>query len=162
MSFKFKMQAHLGAILVWLGKVIVNCLLAFSVKYVKKKNEKGEINMANPFWNSIWNITLAGIASYGTAKLANNKTSWTPYRDELIQALSATALTVATQQIAKVGAEKAGNNAAAQVATEMVANTAAQMAANPQEVINAAKPTVDKFNDKINSKVDELLHKHKK
>ena len=159
MSFKMKVQAQLGAILIWFGKFIVNCLLAFSVKYVEKKKEKGELNMANPFWNSIWNITLAGIASYGTAKLANSKTSWAPYRDELIQALSATALTVATQQIAKTGAEKAGNNVAAQVATEMAANATAQMAANPQEVINAAKPVVDKFNDKINNTVDEVLHK---
>ena len=151
MTFKMKVQAQLGAILVWFGKFIVNCLLAFSVKYVKKKKEKGELNMANPFWNSIWNITLAGIASYGTAKLANNKTSWAPYRDELIQALSATALTVATQQIAKVGAEKASNNPAAQVATEM--------AANPQAIIDAAKPIVDKFNNKINTKVNEVLHK---
>lgn len=162
MTFKMKVQAQLGAILIWFGKFIVNCLLAFSVKYVKKKKEKGELNMTNPFWNSIWNITLAGIASYGTAKLANNKTSWAPYRDELIQALSTTALTVATQQIAKVGAEKASNNPAAQVVTEMATTATAQMAANPQEVINAAKPTVDKFNGKINSKVDELLHKHKK
>ena len=161
MSFKFKMQAQLGAILVWLGKFIVNCLLAFSVKYVNKKKEKGELNMANSFWNSIWNITLAGIASYGTAKLTDKKTSWAPYRDELIQALSATALTVATQQIAKIGAEKAGNNPAAQVATEVVANKTAEMAANPQEVIDAAKPIVDKLNNKINNKVDEMLHKKK-
>lgn len=159
MTFKMKVQAQLGAILIWFGKFIVNCLLAFSVKYVKKKKEKGELNMANPFWNSIWNITLAGIASYGTAKLANNKTSWAPYRDELIQALSATALTVATQQIAKVGAEKASNNPAAHVATEMAATATAQMAANPQAIIDAAKPIVDKFNNKINTKVNEVLHK---
>ena len=159
MTLKMKVQAQLGAILVWLGKLIVNCLLAFSVKYVNKKKEKGELNMANSFWNSIWNITLAGIASYGTAKLANKNTSWAPYRDELIQALSATALTVATQQIAKVGAEKASNNPAAQVATEVVASKTAEMAANPQEVINVAKPIVDKFNDKINAKVNEVLHK---
>ena len=161
MTLKMKVQAQLGAILVWFGKFIVNCLLAFSVKYVNKKKEKGELNMTNPFWNSIWNITLAGIASYGTAKLANNKTSWAPYRDELIQALSATALTVATQQIAKVGAEKASNNPAAQVATEVVASKTAEMAANPQEVINVAKPVVDKLNSKINNKVDEMLHKKK-
>ena len=161
MTLKMKVQAQLGAILVWLGKLIVNCLLAFSVKDVNKKKEKGELNMANSFWNSIWNITLAGIASYGTAKLANKNTSWAPYRDELIQALSATALTVATQQIAKISAEKAGNNAAVQVVTEMATNAAAQMAANPQEVINAAKPVVDKLNDKINEKVSEALHKKK-
>ena len=161
MSFKFNMQARLGAILVWLGKIIINCLLAFAVKYVEKKKEKGELDMSNSFWNTVWNVALAGIASYGTAKLANNKTSWAPYRDELIQALSATALTVATQQIAKISAEKAGNNAAVQVATEMATNAAAQMAANPQEVINAAKPVVDKLNDKINEKVSEALHKKK-
>ena len=159
MTLKMKVQAQLGAILVWFGKFIVNCLVAFSVKYVKKKKEKGELNMTNPFWNSIRNITLAGIATYGTAKLANNKTSWAPYRDELIQALSATALTVATQQIAKVGAEKASNNPAAQVATEMAATATDQMASNPQAVIDAAKPIVDKFNDKINTKVNEVLHK---
>ena len=79
----------------------------------------------------------------------------------MIQALSATALTVATQQIAKVGAEKASNNPAAQVATEVVASKTAEMAANPQEVINAAKPVVDKLNSKINNKVDEMLHKKK-
>ena len=159
MTLKMKVQAQLGAILVWFGKFIVNCLLAFSMKYVNKKKEKGELNMTNPFWNSIWNITLAGIASYGTAKLTNNKTSWAPYRDELIQALSATALTVATQHIAKVGAEKASNNPTAQVATEMAATATAQMASNPQAIIDAAKPVVDKFNDKINTKVNEVLHK---
>ena len=159
MSFKFNMQARFGSVFIRIGKFIVNCLLAFTVKYVEKKKEKGELDMSNSFWKNMWNVALAGIASYGTAKLANGKTSWAPYRDELIQALSATALTVATQQITKICEEKAGNNVAAQVVTEAVTNKTAEMAANPQVVIDAAKPVVDKLNDKINSKVSEMLHK---
>lgn len=159
MSFKFNMQARFGSVFIRIGKFIVNCLLAFTVKYVEKKKEKGELDMSNSFWKNMWNVALAGIASYGTAKLANGKTSWAPYRDELIQALSATALTVATQQITKICKEKAGNNVVAQVVTEAVTNKTAGMAANPQAVIDAAKPVVDKLNDKINSKVSEMLHK---
>lgn len=159
MPFKFNMQARFGSVFIRIGKFIVNCLLAFTVKYVEKKKEKGELDMSNSFWKNMWNVALAGIASYGTAKLANGKTSWAPYRDELIQALSATALTVAAQQITKICEEKAGNNVAAQVVTEAVTNKTAEMAANPQVVIDAAKPVVDKLNDKINSKVSEMLHK---
>ena len=159
MPFKFNIQARFGSVFIRIGKFIVNCLLAFTVKYVEKKKEKGELDMSNSFWKNMWNVALAGIASYGTAKLANGKTSWAPYRDELIQALSATALTVAAQQITKICEEKAGNNVVAQVVTEAVTNKTAEMAANPQVVIDAAKPVVDKLNDKINSKVNEMLHK---
>lgn len=161
MTLKFNTQARIGAALVWLGEFIVNCLLAFAVKYVEKKKEKGELDMANSFWNNMWNVALAGIASYGTAKLANKETSWAPYRDELVQGLSTVALTIATQQIAKIGAEKGAENLATQAISEVAAETTAKMAANPQEVIKAAKPVVDKLNDKINDKVSEVLHKKK-
>jgi len=54
----------------------------------------------NSFWKSLGQIAIAGIASYGAAKLSNTETSWNTYRNQMLQEAAATALTTALNQYA--------------------------------------------------------------
>ena len=51
-------------------------------------------------WGALGQIALAGIASYGMTKIGDQQTSWVPYRNQMVTALSSTAMTFVAQQMA--------------------------------------------------------------
>ncbi len=54
--------------------------------------------MANAFWSAFGQIGIAALASYGSAKVSNEQTSWVPYRNQLISSLSQVAISTAISQ----------------------------------------------------------------
>ena len=52
----------------------------------------------NSLLKSLGQIALASLASYGAAKLNNNETSWTPYRNQMAQDAAEAALSAALAQ----------------------------------------------------------------
>lgn len=80
------------------GAFLFKCLLAFLIqKSIKRGNDK-MANTNNSIWTALGQIALAAAASYGAAKLSNKETSWTPYREQLIQNVASVALSTAIQQ----------------------------------------------------------------
>lgn len=64
-------------------------------------------NQSTSLWASLGQIALAAVASYGAAKLSNSETSWSAYRNSMVQNMAATALTAAIQQYTAVAAANA-------------------------------------------------------
>ena len=54
--------------------------------------------MANAFWSAFGQIGIAALASYGSAKVSNEQTSWVPYRNQLLASVTQVALVTAVSQ----------------------------------------------------------------
>lgn len=144
---KQKFQVYVVKILIWIAQMLFKCFVSYAI-YKTKKNEKGEINMANPFWSAMGQIALATAASYGSAKLANSQTEWKPFRDQLLQQLTTAALSVAVAQVNHVANEK----------TKGVAEAAITSAAtkDAQPLVNEATKLAT---DAITKEANKLLSK---
>lgn len=157
-SLKLRLQAYSGQFIFMIGKAVLkclgNCLLAFAIKKAKEKS-KGEIDMANPFWSAMGQIALAGIASYGSAKLSNSQTSWVPYRNQLVETMTKAALTVATAQLAQAATEKA-KDPMEKAFADLVVEQTKKLADHPDMVIKGADKAIDKAKDQIEKISDKL------
>ena len=140
------LQVYVVKILMWLGNFLFSCFVSYAV-YKVKKNEKGELDMANPVWSALGQIALATAASYGSAKLANSQTAWKPFRDQLLQQLTSAALTVAVAQISHAAGEKVKDPAQKAIIDAVLAQTQA-LAENPQPLIDAANSAIHSVVDK--------------
>lgn len=151
-KFKLTLQAYGGKLLIWVGRMVINCLISLAIKKVKES--KGGINMANPFWSAMGQIALAGIASYGSSKLANSQTSWAPFRDQMLKTMTTAALSVAAAQIAQATSEKAQDPMQKAVG-DMVAAETQSLAQKPEVILEGT----DKVIDKVKAEAEKVIKK---
>ena len=93
-NIKMKCLALFGLVLVKIVKFGWSCLLNYTIY----KFNRGGIKMANTFWASLGQICIAALASYGSAKVSNEQTSWVPYRNQLLASVTQVALVTAVSQ----------------------------------------------------------------
>ena len=143
---KEKFQVYVVKAIMWIARILFSCFVSYAV-YKVKQNEKGELNMANPIWSALGQIALATAASYGSAKLADSQTEWKPFRDQLLQQLTSTALTVAIAQVSHAAGEKVKNPTQKALIDMVIAQTQG-IANNPQPLIDEAGKLIDRVTGK--------------
>lgn len=74
--------------------------------------ENTNTNTKVTFWGALGQIALAAGCSYGMAKMGDNKTSWAPYRNQMMANMAVTAFNYLGQQMA--AASQQGAETAAQ------------------------------------------------
>ena len=61
--------------------------------------ENTNTNTKVTFWGALGQIALAAGCSYGMAKMGDNKTSWAPYRNQMMANMAGTAFSYLGRQM---------------------------------------------------------------
>ena len=97
------------AIRVVVGKIVFaairaacRCLTAYLISINMEGNNMLTINIngkKQSFWDTLGQMAIAGVASYGMAKAADPNTGWVQYRDAMLSNMAQVALPYAIQSI---------------------------------------------------------------
>ena len=104
----------IGKLIFKIVRAAGKCLAAYFISIVLERGneimENTNTNTKVTFWGALGQIALAAGCRYGMAKMGDNKTSWAPYRNQMMANMAGTAFSYLGQQMAAAtqqGAETA-------------------------------------------------------